>query len=128
MSQYTEEDKEAFRKKDILNARMSALKAVASNHEGKEFGDIQFRSEADLYFKWLTQDQDWSNGKEISGGSNSNVNSGNIVCPTPTKVQLEWLKKIEDKYNFTKEQVWAKCGKYPGNKDESVEVVKTMKG
>jgi len=54
---YSAEDKKAFRLKDILNSRMSAIKAatIVNEGSGKPVEDVV--KEADVYFAWLMQEQ-----------------------------------------------------------------------
>jgi len=54
---YSAEDKKAFRLKDILNSRMSALKAASTDHEGQGVGPDVITKEADIYFAWLNTEQ-----------------------------------------------------------------------
>jgi len=58
MGKYSAEEIRAFKLKDILNCRMSALKASATNNEGKGKKAEVLKKEADVYYGWLRQDQD----------------------------------------------------------------------
>lgn len=57
MPEYTEADRKAFRLKDILNTRMSSLKAASVNNEGTSKTAEQILKEAEEYYNWLHQDQ-----------------------------------------------------------------------
>jgi hypothetical protein len=127
-------DSKVWERKDILNSRMSALKAASVVMEGSNSptATSDVLVQANNYFAWLIQDQDWSqnivNRSEETNGDDSPGSTGdNNVVPVPTKSQMNWLEKIEKNYKFTKEDVWKKCGKYPNNKDEAVEITKRMK-
>lgn len=54
---YTEEDKKAFARKDILSARQSAAKNTAVIFEGKEVSFDIFKTYADLMFEWIYDGQ-----------------------------------------------------------------------
>jgi hypothetical protein len=56
--QYSKEDKEAFKKKDKLNARQSALKAASVNNEGSQKPTNEILDEAKVYYDWLYPDKD----------------------------------------------------------------------
>jgi len=53
MPKYSKEEVEAFKKKDQLNARQSALKAASINNEGGQKPAKSIIKEAELYYDWL---------------------------------------------------------------------------
>ena len=124
---YTEEDKVAFARKDRMIVDQTCLERAI---EFADVFEIKNRSEvidiAETFYTWVFNKAD--NVEKVDGRTNSSVDGGSGVVPTPTKQQLEWLKKIEDKYGYTREDIWNKCNMYPGNKDEAVVVTKLMKG
>ena len=130
MGNYSTEDKEAFRKKDQLNARQSSLKAASTVHEGSAHPAEFILNEADKYYQWLSQDQEWKDVGQhsISTATVGDINKSNTDLPTPTVVQKEWLDKIEKTYGFTAQQVYEKCGSYPSSKDQATSVVRKLKG
>ena len=119
-----EVDQSVWRRKDMLNARMSALKAASINHEGKEYSREYLLKEADDYYAWIVQDQEWKNDNTVVCDKS---NSNSSIIPTPTVEQAKWLKAIEEKHGFTKEQVWTKCKSFPSDKTSAVEIVRKMK-
>jgi hypothetical protein len=136
MAQYTEEDKAAFARKDRMIVAQTCLERAI---EFADVFEIKNRSEiidiAETFYTWVFGKADGESHtaeknfvEKVNGGTNSNTGSSSNVLPVATKQQLEWLKKIEDKYGYTKEDIWKKCKMYPGNKDEAVEVTKLMKG
>ena len=58
MANYSEAEIRAFRKKDLLNSRMSALKAAATVNEGSAKKAKTILKEADEYYAWVQQDQE----------------------------------------------------------------------
>jgi len=94
--EYTAEDKRAFKLKDYLNARMSALKAASVNYEGKGVPVAELEHMADSHFKWLFQDQDSMiigerTDKPTTAGSRAPTSTS---LPTPTAAQAKVLSKI----------------------------------
>lgn len=94
---YTEKEIRAFKLKDILNSRMSALKAAATNNEGKGKKAETLKKEADEYYTWLRQDQDTvpEPSKEpdaVPLGNTPGATLGQL--PEPTLQQKKVLDKI----------------------------------
>ncbi len=80
---------------------------------------------AEGFYNWVFSKADANESNSIPIVDNSSTET---VIPTPTVKQLEWLKKIEEKYGYKKEEIYKKYGKYPNSKDSSIECVKIMKG
>lgn len=130
--EYSEEDLKAFVRKDKLNARMSALKAASTNCEGKEVVSEDLLGEANKYYNWLVQDQDWKNDtvveeQQISGGHILDNSTDSLSLPVPTVAQKKWLDNIQQKYGFTAQQVFDAFKKYPSDKNEAVKVTQILR-
>lgn len=140
---YTNEDKEAFARKDRLIVAQSTLERAIEYHVGAnssfKLSDVLLT--AKTFFDHVFNMADGNNvttehsevkTKETPGGlcaGGSYVSNSDAVClPTPTVAQTEWLEKIKEKYGFSKENVWEKCKKYPSNKEDAIEIIKIMKG
>ncbi len=130
-------DPEVWARKDRMIVAQSSLKAATEFVVGKNNlgGSLSVIEVAETFYTWVFGKADGESHtaeknfvEKVNGGTNSNTDSSSNVLPVATKQQLEWLKKIEDKYGYTKEDIWKKCKRYPGNKDEAVEVTKLMKG
>jgi len=142
MPEYTEADRAAFRLKDMLNARMSALKAASVNNEGTSKTATKLLKEADEYYGWLNQDQ--SEAVRHRGLNSDVINKHNIAqndekkksptipAPNPQQAKILGLaaKKLQDNasadevVNYKKlcNYVFAAYGKYPTN-EKSVEKI-----
>lgn len=81
MANYTEEDKRAFKLKDQMNCRQSALKAASVNNEGKGISAEDMLAESDKYYAWLYP-------QEIE------EKPAKTTLPTPTAAQAKVLSKI----------------------------------
>lgn len=57
MGKYTADEIRAFKLKDILNSKMSALKAASVNNEGKGKSSGDIKAEAEAYYQWLREEQ-----------------------------------------------------------------------
>lgn len=136
-NEYTKDDLLAFKRKDQLSARQSALKASTTVSEGTNKDRVVVMEDADEYYAWLIQDQEWSKDYErewkdesdCSVGDSvdrSNRSSGNVL-PLPTLEQKKWLENIEKKYGYTAEQIYKKCGVYPQDKNSAIKCVNMMK-
>lgn len=90
MGNYSQEEIRAFKLKDIMNCRMSALKAAATNLEGQGVSKAEVVKQADTFYSWLRQDQDvpdeFDKAREIEQEHN------NRQLPVPTQAQ----KKVID--------------------------------
>ncbi len=86
MGNYSKEEIEAFRRKDLLNSRMSAVKATSVNFEGKSASFEEFKEFADQVFRWVQQDQ-------LAASTIPEVKSG--VLPTPTADQEKVILAID---------------------------------
>ena len=94
---YSAEDKLAFKRKDLLNSKMSSLKAASLINEGNlEIKPKQILKEAQKYFDWLIQEQDFSDIKVDKGAKKSNPKNTKII-PTPTLAQKKVLDIIQQK-------------------------------
>lgn len=96
---YSKEQLEAFKRKDMLNSRMSALKAVSLLFEGlgaseMNLAEYDLRGEADVFYAWLTQDQDWAKEKDVS---NPLEQSQPEQLPLPTAKQQSVVNAICNK-------------------------------
>jgi len=107
MPNYTKEEIEAFARKDKLNSRMSAIKAVSVSYEGTGTSAEDLKEEADKILAWIAQDQVWAGEKQ-----KADVVS-DITAPTPTKPQLEALSKFEKLTGLNVAQTWATYGFFP---------------
>ena len=105
MGKYTTEEIRAFKLKDILNSRMSALKAAATIYEstGCDLGHPTdtVLADADKYFKWLRQDQDVDTKPEPSTGLGNTPGATLGQLPEPTLQQKKVLDAIAGKQNKT---------------------------
>ncbi len=97
MANYSAEEIRAFKLKDILNSRMSALKAAATNNEGLGKAKEEIQEEADYYFEKLRQDQ----GIVSKPSKESDVVLNNQQLPEPTLAQKKVLDAIAGKQNKT---------------------------
>ncbi len=131
---YTQEDKEAFARKDRMIVAQSTLERAMEFHSMQKtiasLDEIKATAKSLFDYVFCLADNKpiltgKSNGSVTSCG-HSSVDVGDI--PAPTLAQMEWLDKIQDKYGFSKEQIWEKCKKYPSNKDEAIEIMKQLKG
>ncbi len=86
MGNYSKEEIAAFRRKDLLNSRMSAVKATSVNFEGKSASFKEFKDFADDVFGWVQQDQ-------LGTSAIPEVKSG--VLPTPTADQEKVILAID---------------------------------
>jgi len=98
MGNYSKEEIRAFKLKDIMNCRMSALKAAATNNEGKGKKAETLKKEADIYYEWLRQDQ-----KDVGGTVDTSLGSepaGTTLgqLPEPTLAQKKVLDAIAAKF------------------------------
>jgi len=98
MSNYSEQEIRAFKKKDLLNSRMSALKAASIVFEASNMGYKGILAEADKLYEWLQQDQDAvvadmkpSNTKEPDYDVDTKKSE---VLPEPTLAQKKVLDAI----------------------------------
>lgn len=104
MPNYTKTEIEAFHRKDLLNSRMSAVKAASVNFEARGVSFADFKLFADQVFSWVQQDQlNTSSMPKVRG--EVEVKSG--VLPTPTADQKKVLDAIsikldglDDKHDF----------------------------
>ena len=98
MANYSAEEIRAFKLKDILNSRMSALKASATNNEGNAVSAEDMLIEADAYYKWVRQDQDDVGTPDTSLGSDTGT-LGQV--PEPTLAQKKVIDAIAGKLGKT---------------------------
>lgn len=101
MAKYTTEEIRAFKLKDIMNCRQSALKAAATIYEstGCDLGHPvdTVLADADKYFKWLRQDQDVDTKPEPSIGLGNTPGATLGQLPEPTLAQKKVLDAISEK-------------------------------
>ena len=116
MNSYSAEDKQAFKLKDILNTRMSAIKAAATNHEGQGVSTEVIVQEADVYFFWLYQDQEIKVPEKPKVKTvvsteivqhDLTVISNEAELPTPTLEQQKVLTLIAAKLNLRQDNDFA---------------------
>lgn len=91
MANYTKEEIAAFKKKDQMNCRQSALKAASLIFEGAGCDMANptktVLDDAKEYYAWLYPQED---NKPAAG------TASNISLPTPTAVQAKVLEKIAE--------------------------------
>lgn len=106
MANYSAEEIRAFKLKDVLNSRMSALKASATNNEGHKAKSVEVIREADEYYEWLRQDQDlFVTGKDGSTIVGEHTDEPVVVgsrapqsqLPEPTLAQKKVIDAIAGK-------------------------------
>jgi len=129
MAEYSEADKLAFRLKDQLNARMSALKAASINNDGLGKNSKDILTEAYEYYLWLYPDQgdrDIPNKETETFKSTVTKYKSNIPQPNPTQAKVlgAVAKKLQESdceigyvldYKKLCDCVYQKYGKYPNN-------------
>ncbi len=125
MGNYSEEDKKAFRLKDQLYCRQSALKAASINNEGKSIPAKDMLVEAQEYYDWLYPVTDVEPVKGVD------------VLPTPTVAQAKVLSKIAAELKVDVETIKSKVldyaeknfnlRKYPENVNSVDTFVKALK-
>ena len=126
--QYTEEDKKAFRLKDQLNAKQSALKAASILYEGA-FESVTMKGvleEADKALAWLSNGQEWPGVKDSCGLSEQSTAVSDISCPKPTLDQQKALDKVLAETGWNAAQVYARFSKFPvmSNVDVCIQKIK----
>lgn len=99
MANWSAEEIRAFKLKDVMNCRMSALKAAATNNEGKGISAAYMMGEATVYFAWLRQDQDVDTKPEPSTSTDLGNTPGTTLgqLPEPTLAQKKVLDAISEK-------------------------------
>jgi len=126
MANYTKEEIEAFKKKDQMNCRQSALKAASLVFEGTGCDLVNptktVLDDAKEYYAWLYPTVDAEPAKSAD------------VLPTPTAAQKKVLDAIQDKtgieWDILRKVVlqWAKeihkISKYPENLSSVTEFIK----
>lgn len=91
---YTDEDKKAFRLKDLLNSKMSCLKAASIINEGNFNIPVEeVLKQANEYFTWLTEGQNFS---DLTAPKVSSKKKEKSVLPAPTLEQNKILDLIAD--------------------------------
>ena len=120
MPNYTKEEIEAFARKDKLNSRMSAIKAISVSYEGTGTSAEDLKEEADKILAWIAQDQVWAGEKQ-----KADVVS-DLSFPTPTVDQQKALDKVLAETGKTASQVYAQFKKFPDmtNVDKCIERIK----
>ncbi len=99
MGNYSKEEIAAFGRKDLLNSRMSAVKATSVNFEGESVTSPSFLVFADEVFRWVQQDQ-------LNTSPIPEVKSG--VLPTPTANQKKVLDAIDNKVDLPRLELHAR--------------------
>lgn len=97
MANYSEQEIRAFKLKDIMNCRMSALKAAATNNEGLGKTKEKIQEEADYYFKKLRQDQDVVQSDKYDKAREIEKEVTEKQLPEPTLAQKKVLDAISEK-------------------------------
>lgn len=108
-------DDTVWKNKDMLNSRMSAIKAASLILEGTSWGTEDVLKQADEYYKWITQDQPWSNEPVT-------------VTPTPTAKQKKLLEAVAKKLGKDFEEIVTGCKKFPSNEKEAKSLYGVLKG
>lgn len=131
---YTEDDKKAFKLKDMLNSRMSALKCAGMNNEGKGVSAEDMLAESDKYYAWLYPQAESS---KPTTEPESTAPLPNASLPTPTAAQAKVLKKIAVELKQDVETIKQKVldyaeknynmRKYPENIDSVETFVKALR-
>ena len=109
--------KEDWQRKDKLNSRMSAMKAVGMAYEGsyESVNAEDLIKEANKIYGWVTQDQTWADcvsdkPQEVKTDKHCLSDTSH---PTPTVDQQKALDKVKEETDWTVSQVWARFGKFP---------------
>lgn len=134
MSKYTDEEIETFKKKDILNAKQSALKAASINNEGKQISTDKMISESAKYYDWLFNHM----GSEAPSKSDCGDNKGKEL-PTPSNDKDEKLlqeifhlyaEDVPEGYLFDCElierKIIEKFGKWPTREESIPKILKAI--
>ena len=101
MSQYTEEDKKAFKLKDLLNSKMSALKAASIINEGNSTISVkEVLEQAQGYFEWLTAGQDFSDLKSSKEPAAKKEINKKSTLPAPNLAQKKVLDYVAKQLNL----------------------------
>lgn len=80
-------------------------------------------SVAGQFFDWVISQGDGS-AKQIPAKV---VDSGKTISPVPTKIQQEWIDKIQTKHpSYTAQEMFCHYGKYPSSKEEALECIRTL--
>lgn len=124
MMSYSQEDKEAFARKDRMIVAQSTLQRAIEYAALYKIKQDEVLEVAETFFNYVFSKAD---GYGNTGNNNDNASTSNTV-PTPTLKQKEWLDRIQEKHGFSAEEVFHQYGKFPNNKNEALEVVKIMKG
>jgi hypothetical protein len=109
--------KQDWQRKDMLNSRMSALKAAAFVLEGSFWSGEDVLKQADEYFQWLTQDQEWI-PKTVEPK----------VTPTPTAKQKKLLDAVLKKLGMDYHDFVNKGCSFPNNQAEAKKLYESLKG
>ena len=94
---YSEADKVAFKKKDLLYARQTAANVTSAIFEGKEIDSNIFIDYAGVVFDWLFQEQDKLDERNVPQIGNTSKPD----VPTPSVEQKKVLDAIFNKLNLT---------------------------
>ena len=140
MANYSKEEIAAFNRKDLLNSRMSAVKATSVNFEGKEVDFELFKEFSDKVFDWIRQDQQDTSGKSPL----PDVEGDSLSLPTPTTEQKKVLDAIMDNTSYADVNDWdqmctkvlkystevagLKVATYPKSMDSVDNIVNYIKG
>jgi len=129
MAGYSDEDKEAFARKDRMIVAQTclerAIETLSITDESKNFSVSTTLSLADEYYNYVFDKADNKHGSNVNGDS---VVHNSSPTPQPTVNQKKWLDNIAKKYGYNKEDVWENYKKYPSTAEEAVECVKILKG
>jgi len=101
MSQYTEEDKKAFKLKDLLNSKMSALKAASIINEGNSTISVkEVLEQTQGYFEWLIAGQDFSDLKSSKEPTAKKEINKKSTLPAPNLAQKKVLDYVAKQLNL----------------------------
>lgn len=106
---YTEEDKQAFRLKDYLNSRMSAVKATSVIFEGKAVEFKEFQTFAEKVLNWLWEGQGEPPCPLVQEQNNQGTKKVKkavaVDFPVPTAAQENILNQIAKITNLPLDKV-----------------------
>lgn len=102
---YTPEELAAFKRKDILSAKQSAVKATSMVLEGTNTDVKEFLAYAEKVRKWLWEDQEIDEPKKETKKAEANSETSSDY-PTPTVAQKKILDVICERVGKTESEVY----------------------
>lgn len=129
MSGYSDEDKEAFARKDrMIVAQTCIERAIELLEYDTEADADRLRRVLEIADKLFDYVFDKADNKHGSNDNGDSVVHNSSSTPQPTVNQKKWLDNIAKKYGYNTEDVWDNYKKYPSTAEEAVECVKILKG